>query len=153
MSRSLSTAISTLAITSALAVGATAGEPEAGQQAILKTIATMTSSFAAGDVDDVLATYEEGAVVVSAPGQPVKGRDELAAMFGQFIEAGIDFDYGAHDVVIAGDIGLHLMKWTTETPDGKQSALSVAVLRRQSDGNWRMVIDHPFGDHVMLDGK
>lgn len=29
------------------------------------------------------------------------------------------------------------------------NALSVAVLRRQSDGNWRMVIDHPSGDGVM----
>jgi len=153
MSTSLTTAISTLAMASALAAGAAAGEPEAGQQAILNTIAAMTSSFAAGDLDGVLTTYEEGAVVVSAPGQPVRGREELAAMFGQFIEAGVNFDYGAHDVVIAGDIGLHLMKWTSATPDGKQSALSVAVLRRQPDGNWRMVIDHPFGDHVMVDGN
>jgi len=152
MSTSFTTAISALALTSALASGAAAGETDGGQQAILKTISTMTSSFAAGDLDGVLTTYEEGAVVVSAPGQPVRGSEELAAMFRQFIETGIDFDYGKHDVVIAGDIGLHLMKWTSATPDGDQSALSVAVLRRQTDGSWLMVIDHPFGDHVMMDG-
>jgi len=152
MSTSFTTALSALALASALVSGAAAGETDGGQQAILKTISTMTSSFAAGDLDGVLTTYEEGAVVVSAPGQPVEGSEELAAMFGQFIEAGIDFDYGEHDIVIAGDIGLHLMKWTSATPDGDQSALSVAVLRRQTDGSWLIVIDHPFGDHVMMDG-
>lgn len=29
-----------------------------------------------------------------------------------------------------------------------QTGLSVAVMRRQPDGAWRMVIDHPYGDHL-----
>jgi hypothetical protein len=29
------------------------------------------------------------------------------------------------------------------------TALSVAVLRCQPDGNWKMMIDHPFGTGVM----
>ena len=70
-------------------------------------------------------------------------------MFAGFIASGMRFSYGAHDVVVAGDTGLHLMQWTAEGPDGPMRALSVAVLRRQADGAWRMVIDHPFGDGVM----
>ena len=117
--------------------------------AILATIETMTDAFAAGDVDGILSTYEDGATVVAEPGKPVSGDAALREMFGQFIAQGVSFTYGAHDVVMEGDVALHLMKWTAPTPEGDATALSVAVLRRQSDGSWKMVIDQPFGDAVM----
>ena len=41
------------------------------------------------------------------------------------------------------------MQWTAPDPAGDISALSVAVLRRQPGGSWKMIIDHPFGDAVM----
>ncbi|MFZ5930260.1 MAG: YybH family protein [Pseudomonadota bacterium] len=117
--------------------------------AILKTIETMTGNFAAGNIDGVMATYESGAVVVGQPGQPVSGNEALRVMFRQFVEQGVAFTYGAHEVVVSGDVALHLMKWTAPGPEGDMSALSVAVLRRQRDGTWKMVIDHPSGDAVM----
>ena len=117
--------------------------------AILTTIETMTDAFAAGDVGGIMSTYESGATVVAEPGKPVGGDAALRKMFEQFIAQGVTFTYGAHDVVMAGDIALHLMKWTAPTPEGEATAVSVAVLRRQSDGSWKMVIDQPFGDAVM----
>ncbi|MBU4528378.1 MAG: DUF4440 domain-containing protein [Hoeflea sp.] len=119
--------------------------------AILATIETMTDAFAAGDVDTILSTYETGATVVAEPGMPVSGAAALREMFAQFIAQGVSFTYGAHDVVMAGDLALHLMKWTAPTPEGDVTALSVAVLRKQADGSWKMVIDQPFGDAVMHD--
>jgi ketosteroid isomerase-like protein len=126
-----------------------AGDAAMDKTEILKTIGTMTTAFAAGDINKVMATYEKQAVVVAKPGMPVGGEAELRRMFGEFVAAGVNFTYGAHDVVVAGDIGLHLMKWTAPGPEGPMTALSVAVLRRQADGSWKMVIDHPFGDAVM----
>ena len=119
------------------------------QTAILETISAMTSAFAEGNIDGVMATYEPSAVVVAQPGQPVAGDAALRAMFAEFIASGVTFTYGAHEVVVAGDTGLHLMSWTAPGPDGPMTALSVAVLHRQPDGSWKMVIDHPFGDAVM----
>jgi ketosteroid isomerase-like protein len=116
---------------------------------VLKTIDIMTTSFAAGDIRGVLATYEREATVVARPGQPVTGQDALNAMFEQFVASGVNFEYGPHDVILCGDIALHLMQWTAPSPQGNQSALSVAVLRKQIGGGWKMVIDHPFGDAVM----
>ena len=103
---------------------------------------------------DIYASVPDGdgpfpAVVVAQPGRTVAGDAALRAMFAEFIASGVDFTYGAHDVVVAGDTGLHLMSWTAPGPDGPMTALSVAVLLRQSDGSWKMVIDHPFGDAVM----
>lgn len=127
----------------------THAEETMDQTAILDTISAMTTAFAAGDIDGVMATYEPSAVVVAQPGQPVAGDGALRAMFADFLASGVNFTYGAHEVVVAGDTGLHLMSWTAPGPDGPMSALSVAVLQRQPDGSWRMVIDHPFGDAVM----
>lgn len=135
-----------------ISLSAAKAQTESGQMekaAILATIETMTTAFAAGDVDGILSTYETGATVVGQPGMPVRGETALREMFGQFIAQGVAFTYGAHDVVMAGDVALHLMKWTAATPDGDATALSVAVLRKQPDGSWKMVIDQPFGDAVM----
>ncbi|MGB0955231.1 MAG: YybH family protein [Panacagrimonas sp.] len=120
------------------------------QNEVFAVIDTMTTAFAKGDIDTVMSTYAPEAVVVGEPGKPITGNSELRGMFASFVEAGVAFTYGAHEVVIAGDTALHLMKWTAPQPDGgTASALSVAVLRRQPDGAWKMVIDHPFGDAVM----
>ncbi len=121
---------------------------------IHETITRMTDAFARGDVPGILSTYEPDAVVVPAPGAAqsgtvATGTAELAAMFRQFVDAGVAFSYGGHEVVVAGDIALHLMQWTAPGPGGRTTALSVAVLRKQPDGTWKMVLDHPFGDTVM----
>ena len=119
------------------------------QTAILETIAAMTTAFAAGNIDGIMTTYEPGAVIVAQPGQPVSGDANLRAMFAEFIASGVNFTYGVHEVVVAGDTGLHLMSWTMPGPDGPMTALSVAVLRKRTDGSWKMAIDHAFGDGVM----
>lgn len=120
---------------------------------VLDTIRTMTTAFAKGDINTVMSTYATDAVVIGEPGQEVSGDAELRSMFATYVEAGVNFTYGAHDVVISDDTALHLMKWSAPQEDGQSlQALSVAVLRRQPDGHWKMLIDHPFGDAVMSMG-
>lgn len=117
---------------------------------VLAIINVMTTAFSKGDIDTVMSTYAPEAVVVGEPGKPVTGDSALRTMFASYVEAGVAFTYGAHEVVIAGDTALHLMKWTAPQPAGGEvSALSVAVLRRQPGGDWKMVIDHPSGDAIM----
>ena len=120
------------------------------EAAILQTIQTMTDAVARGDVDTVMSTYALPASVVAAPGQVVSGDQALRAMFAEFVASGVNFTYGAHEVVVSGDAALHLMAWEAPGPDNQlMRALSVAVLHRQPDGSWKMIIDHPFGDTVM----
>jgi len=120
---------------------------------ILSTIETMTRAFNQGDIDGVVRTYEPGAVVVGQPGAPVSGEQALRAMFAGFVAAKAQFSFFGHEVVRAGDVALHLTPWRMigVAPDGspiQAEGLSVAVLRRQADGGWLMVIDHPFGDSL-----
>jgi ketosteroid isomerase-like protein len=120
---------------------------------ILGTINAMVTSFHEGDIDGIMRTYEEGAVVVGQPGIPVTGRAALEAMFAGFIAARARFTFDGHEVIQAGDIAVHLTPWrmTGVGPDGQPvegRGLSVAVLRRQPDGRWLMVIDDPYGDSI-----
>jgi uncharacterized protein (TIGR02246 family) len=121
---------------------------------VLSTIETMTRAFNQGDLEGVLRTYEPLAVVVGQPGVPVQGEAHLRAMFADFIAAKAHFDFGGHEVTVAGDLAVHLTSWKMSgvAPDGSPLAgagLSIAVLRRQPDDTWLMVIDNPFGDQVL----
>jgi uncharacterized protein (TIGR02246 family) len=121
---------------------------------ILSTVLTMTDAFHKGDIPAILRTYEADAVVVGDPGKPVQGEAALAAMFARYIAANPVFTYSGHEVVHAGDLALHLAPWRMAgvAPDGTKieaRGLSVAVLRRQADGRWLMVIDHPYGDALL----
>lgn len=127
-------------------------KPNVDQKAlILTTINDMNAAFQKGDMDGVMRAYEPGAVVVGQPGAPVSGDASLRGMFAGFIAAKARFTFQGHEVIQSGDTAAHFAPWTMTGvgPDGKPisgKGLSVAVLRRQADGRWLMVIDNPFGD-------
>ena len=122
----------------------------ADEAAVQAVVQSMSQAFNAADLAGVMASYRPGAVVMGSPGQTVTGTGPMEEMFHGFFAAGFKVHPGAHEVVVAGDTALHLMAWSSPGPDGSQiRALSVAVMTRDAMGNWRMVIDHPFGDGVM----
>jgi ketosteroid isomerase-like protein len=128
------------------------------REQILSTIQQMVSSFHEGDIAGIMKTYEPGAVVVGQPGAPVSGRAALETMFAAFIAAGARFTFLGHEVIEAGDLALHFTPWrmTGTDPAGSPitgGGLSVAVLRRQPDGKWLMVIDDPYGDSILNRAK
>lgn len=124
---------------------------------IQATIDTMTTAFANGDLDGILATYTRDAVVVGQPGMPVTGTPALRKLFEGFLAVHPKFTFFDHEIIEAGDTALHFNTWrmTGVAPDGspvEQGGLSVAVLRRQPDGTWLMIIDDPYGDWIMKRG-
>lgn len=145
-----------LAATLALATPLTSasGETMNDHDQIQSTIDAMTSAFAKGDIDGVLATYEPDAVVVGEPGMPVSGTPALRQLFAEFVALNPRFTFTNQEIVQARDIALHFNTWKMEgsLPDGtvvEQGGLSVVVLRRQPDGRWLMVIDDPYGDNLL----
>jgi uncharacterized protein (TIGR02246 family) len=121
------------------------------KEQILSTIHQMVDAFHKGDTAGILKAYEPGAVVLAGPGAPVTGKAGLEAMFEGFIAARARFTFLEHEVIQAGDLAVHFAPWTMtgSGPDGSPisgGGLSVAVLRRQPDGKWLMVIDDPYGD-------
>ena len=125
------------------------------EQDVLAAIEHMTSSFMAADIPSVMASYESEATVVFDPQQPVANGPQLEQMFTGMAGVNPVFEYpSGHDVYVVGDVALHISPWnmTGTSPDGQaisQSGLSVAVLRRQEDGSWRMIIDNPHGGRLL----
>ncbi|NRB17861.1 MAG: SgcJ/EcaC family oxidoreductase [Rhodobacteraceae bacterium] len=120
-------------------------------QALVKT---MTDAFMAKNITAVMQSYEPGAVVAFEPGKPISDPEAMAAMFTAMSGVNPVFDYAGHEVMVSGDTALHIAPWqmTGTGPDGteiQQSGLSVAVLRRQADGAWLMVIDNPHGSRLI----
>ena len=121
---------------------------------IHSTIDTNNSAVAAGDMEGVLATFEPNGVLVGQPGMPAKGTPALREAFKQFMAIDPKITVTSHEVIQADDIALHSSTWTMsgKAPDGspiEQSGFSVVVLRKQPDGRWLIVIDNPFGDHLL----
>jgi uncharacterized protein (TIGR02246 family) len=124
---------------------------------IQSTIDTNNSAVATRDIDGILATYEPNAVLVGQPGMPVMGTPALREAFRQFLVLNPKITIVSQDVIQAGDIALHSYTWkmSGKAPDGnpvEQSGFSVVVLRKQTDGRWLMVIDNPFGGHLLHKG-
>jgi len=114
----------------------------------------MTAAFQSNQIETVMSAYEHGAAVVFEPGRLVTDEEQVRQMFSAMASAKPVFTYSGHEIVVSGDTALHIAPWhmTAHTPDGQeimQSGLSVAVLRRQADGSWKMVIDNPHGARLL----
>ncbi|MGR3615651.1 MAG: YybH family protein [Paracoccaceae bacterium] len=129
------------------------------QQDVLAAVQNMTGSFQDGDIAEVMASYENQATVVFEPDAPVSDAAQFEQMFTGMAAVNPVFDYEAgHEVIVNGDIAVHIAPWTMTglKPDGQelaQSGLSVAVLRKQADGSWKMVIDNPHGGRLLAQGQ
>jgi ketosteroid isomerase-like protein len=126
------------------------------QQDVMTVIQKMTSSFEAGDIDAVMQTYEPNQSIAFEPGQTVSDEAVARQIFTQFNAMSPTFSYSGHEVIVEGDIAVHIAPWKMNGtgPDGKVvegAGLSIAVLRRQADGNWKMVIDNPHGSRLLAD--
>ena len=122
---------------------------------VLNAIQTMTHAFHKKDIKGVINSYEKDVAVMFEPGQAVSDPAIIKQMFEGAFQINPKFNYpNGHEVYIANNIALHIAPWvmTGKAPDGtniKQSGLSVAVLRKQADGKWLMVLDNPHGQQLL----
>jgi len=124
------------------------------QHDVFNVVKTMTEAFENKDIDAIMGTYEKKPLVVFEPEKPITDRNELIEMFKSASSINPKFDYSGHEVFVNGDIAVHIAPWAMKAtlPDGnpvKQTGLSVAVLRKQPDGKWLMVIDNPHAQLLM----
>src|SRR5262245_32701626 len=98
---------------------------------VIGTVERMTAAFQRGAVDEVLKIYEPAAVVAFEPGASVSDPEAMHATFTEWTGLSPRFEYGGHDVMVAGDLAVHIAPWTMRgtAPDGSavmQKGLSVA---------------------------
>lgn len=111
-----------------------------------------TDAFKGGDVDSLVDLYEDRAVFLAQPGQPlVRGKDAIREAIGGFVGMGGTFNMEHTDVVEADDVAVIYSTWTLKggsDPEGNPVDLmgqTTDVVRRQPDGTWLFALDNPWG--------
>lgn len=122
---------------------------------VLNTVESMTDAFNQKDIHGVLSSYETDAAVMFEPEEKISDPAVLRQMFEGAFNLNPTFSYpNGHEVYISNDIALHISPWVMKgsQPDGskiEQSGLSVAILRKQTNGRWLLVLDNPHGQLLM----
>ncbi len=124
------------------------------QVEVQAAVLAMTEAFHAGDIEGVMRSYADKATIVFEPGSPLTDKAQQRAAFEGSFAIKPRFSYAGHEVFVAGDTAMHIAPWTMRgtAPDGSeisQEGLSVAVLARQSDGAWKIVLDDPHGGALL----
>jgi len=107
-------------------------------------------AFNNGDLEAVLAFYEEAAALVAGPTTILRGRAQLSAFFESVLQSGSHAKQLKVRVIESGEIALFLSRWTlipkgsTATRSG-QEFFATTVMRKQPDGSWKVLIDNPIG--------
>jgi uncharacterized protein (TIGR02246 family) len=104
----------------------------------------------AGDVEAAVALYEPNACFVAGPGTVLQGTEAIRGAFRDMMAGQPSGTIRVPEVVQSGDLALLLSEWTVTSTgaDGTRTTSSGRgreVVRRQSDGTWKFVIDHPTG--------
>jgi uncharacterized protein (TIGR02246 family) len=114
---------------------------------VLESIVTGINS---GDLDSLMPLYESDAAFVPQPGTLAHGPSGVSEALTGFISMNGELDLKVTRVLEVDDLALVVGVWSFygTGPDGEPvqlAAQNADVLRRQSDGTWRFVIDNPWG--------
>jgi len=114
---------------------------------VLESIVTGINS---GDLDSLMPLYEGTAAFADQPGNLAHGAHGIRGALTGFIAMNGTLDLEVTRVLEVDDLALVVGEWSFDGtgPDGEPvrlTAKNADVLRRQTDGSWRFVIDNPWG--------
>jgi uncharacterized protein (TIGR02246 family) len=102
-------------------------------------------SFNAGDADALAALYETDAIMATPDGTFVSGLHAIRAQWAAFIALGGNITMVTRHAAEVGDIALLSNDWHFVAEGMDFSSRTSEVARKQPDGTWKYVIDHPYG--------
>jgi uncharacterized protein (TIGR02246 family) len=113
--------------------------------------ATYLKAFNAGNVDATIACYEPHACFMSRSGRAAYGAAELREVFRNTFANRPQMKFNVRKIIPAGDdLALVVLEWRSKAvaADGEVrlwSGMATDIVRRQPDGEWKIVLDNPYG--------
>jgi uncharacterized protein (TIGR02246 family) len=101
-------------------------------------------ALTAADLERLVGMYADDAVVVPSPGEVVQGSAAIRDVLKGWLAEG-SLSLKPRTVHQVGDIALEVIEWTMEgagSPENSVTGLAATVLRRETDGTWRVQIDN-----------
>lgn len=105
----------------------------------------------AGDLPAVMDLYEPGATFVAESGDTIVGRDGIRRAVAGLIAAKAKLHGRVVRHVVVGDVGVLYTDWRGTSVDPLSGATvdqptsAIEVVRRQSDGTWKLIMGDPNG--------
>ncbi len=96
------------------------------------------------DLDALMALYAPDASMVVLDGSTVTGTEAIREQWAGVLEMNGQMTLRSRYVIETGDLAILSNEWTLTAGDQSLSAVTAEVARRQPDGGWLYVIDHPF---------
>jgi uncharacterized protein (TIGR02246 family) len=96
------------------------------------------------DMDGLLALYAPDAALVLLDGSVVTGTEAIREQYTGILEMKGRMTLRTRYALEVGDLAVLSNAWTLTAGDQTMSAVTAEVARRQSEGGWLYVIDHPF---------
>ncbi|MDR9854713.1 DUF4440 domain-containing protein [Paenibacillus sp. VCA1] len=118
----------------------------------------MNSAFAeaynSGDINNLLSLYEPDGILINTVGGTVNGIENIRKTLEELLQLKGNMTSRNIYCIPFENIALLRAHFTLlyEGPDGRQNLLeghTSEIVRKQSDGSWRYVIDHPFGSDLL----
>ena len=115
-----------------------------------QVLASIVHGINSGDLDSLMPLYESEAAFATEPGSLTHGSPGVREALAGFIALNGKLDLEVTRVLEVDDLALVTGTWSFDGsgPDGEPVRLEASnadVLRRQTDGTWRFVIDNPRG--------
>jgi uncharacterized protein (TIGR02246 family) len=99
------------------------------------------------DLERLVALYAEDARLVTMDGSVAEGRDAIREQYAGFLAMEGRVTVRTRHAIEMGDLALLSNEWTFRAGDEVMSATTAEVARRQPDGSWLYIIDHPFASN------
>ena len=96
------------------------------------------------DLDGLVALYAPDAVMVLPDGSTVTGTEAIRGQWADLLAMEGRMTLRSRYAIETGDLAILSNAWTYTAGDLTMGATTAEVARRQADGGWLYVIDHPF---------
>ena len=96
------------------------------------------------DIDGLIALYAEDANMVRVDGSIATGLSAIREEWSGILAMNGQITLRSRYAIAAGDLAVLSNQWTFKVGGEQISSVTAEVARRQPDGGWLYVVDHPY---------